>query len=131
MEAVDRPKRPLRGQDKIGLRVGRVLHRWGMAKHFQLHISKDSFQFQLQGESIDREASLDGIYVIRTSVPEREMEAEQVVDNCGRRTPQVRLHIDHMVPWEKVHRHDPDNLRTACDRCNLGKGAQLLDRAQR
>ncbi len=131
VEAVDRPKRPLRGQDKIGLRVGRVLHRWGMAKHFQLHISKDSFQFQLQGESIDREASLDGIYVIRTSVPEREMEAEQVVDNCGRRTPQVRLHIDHMVPWEKVHRHDPDNLRTACDRCNLGKGAQLLDRAQR
>jgi hypothetical protein len=43
---------------------------------------------------------------------------------CGRRAPEVELHIDHRVPWSKVRVHDIDSLVTACLDCNLGKGQQ-------
>jgi hypothetical protein len=42
---------------------------------------------------------------------------------CGRQAPQVKLHIDHLVPWSRGGSNSPDNLRTACEECNLGKGA--------
>jgi hypothetical protein len=42
---------------------------------------------------------------------------------CGRKAPEVELHVDHRVPWSKVKTHDIDNLVTACRDCNLGKGA--------
>jgi HNH endonuclease len=45
---------------------------------------------------------------------------------CGRRPPEVILHIDHVVPWSSGGRTVIDNLRTACADCNLGKGAQRL-----
>lgn len=45
---------------------------------------------------------------------------------CGSRPPEVRLHIDHIVPWSKGGENTVENLRTACDRCNLGKGAQAV-----
>jgi hypothetical protein len=62
----------LKGADKIGVRVGRHLNRYKMAKHFDLEIGDDTFDFSRREVEIDAEASLDGIYVIRTSVdPER------------------------------------------------------------
>ena len=45
---------------------------------------------------------------------------------CGRRSPEVVLHIDHVHPWSKGGPTTLDNLRTACADCNLGKGARLL-----
>ncbi len=42
---------------------------------------------------------------------------------CGRHAPQVKLHVDHVVPWSKGGRNAAENLRTACEECNLGKGA--------
>ena len=65
--AVERPRRPLRGADKIGLRAGKIVNAHKMAKHFELTISDDSFSFARNHEAIAAEAALDGIYVIRAS----------------------------------------------------------------
>jgi hypothetical protein len=67
--ATQRAKHALRGQAAIGLWVGRVLGRYKMAKHFAISIEEDRFSYQRRQEEIQAEASLDGIYVIRTSVP--------------------------------------------------------------
>ena len=78
-DAVQRELRPLRGKELIALRVGKALARTKMAKHFRLEIGDDSFQFSRDQAGIDREAALDGIYVIRTSLPARTLDAERVV----------------------------------------------------
>jgi hypothetical protein len=67
--AVERDHQPLRGQDKIALRVGKVINRHKMAKHFCLDIGDDSFSFSRKEEQISAEAALDGIYVVRASAP--------------------------------------------------------------
>ena len=77
--ATRRPKRPLRGKQNIGVRVGKILNRYKMGKHFQLHIEDDSFSYQRKTANIEREQSLDGIYIIRTSVPKEALSSEQVV----------------------------------------------------
>jgi hypothetical protein len=67
--AVERERQPLRGQDNIALRVGKVINRHKMAKHFTLAITDDSFGFSRKEEQISAEAALDGIYVVRASAP--------------------------------------------------------------
>jgi hypothetical protein len=61
-----RTRTPL-GAEAIGLKAGRALHRFKMAKHFTLRIEPGLFEWVRNAESIEREAALDGIYVIRTS----------------------------------------------------------------
>jgi hypothetical protein len=63
--ATRRPKRPLRGKHNIGLRAGKILHRYKMGKHFKLRIEEDSFHYERKTENIEREQALDGIYVTR------------------------------------------------------------------
>jgi hypothetical protein len=65
--AVERGRQPLGGKDKIALRVGRVINRHKMAKHFELTITDDSFSFSRKEEQISAEAALDGFYVVRAS----------------------------------------------------------------
>ena len=65
---VRRKHAPLRGKAEIGMAVGAVLDRHRMAKHFTLTITEDSLSWQRDEARIAREARLDGIYVIRTSV---------------------------------------------------------------
>ena len=77
-QATLRPKWRLKGKDKIGLRAGRVLNRFKMGKHFELEIAADHFSYRRKEEAIAAEAALDGIYVIRTSVPAEAMDG----DNC-------------------------------------------------
>jgi hypothetical protein len=77
--ATRRAKRALRGADQIGLRVGKVLGRFKMAKHFAVQITDTTFTYRRKQEAIDAEASLDGIYVLRTSVPEEVLGAEDTV----------------------------------------------------
>ena len=77
--ATRRVKRPLRGKDKIGVRVGRVLGRSKVAKHFRYEITERGFTFERDEVSIAEEAALDGIYVIRTSVSARTLGSEDVV----------------------------------------------------
>lgn len=69
----------LRGQDKIGVRVGKVINQYKVAKHFTLEIQDQTFAFQRRPASIAAEAALDGLYVIRTSVPEEAMDAADCV----------------------------------------------------
>lgn len=77
--ATARDKRPLRGQDKIALRVGKVINHYKMAKHFTLAITEDAFSFRRNAEAIAAEAALDGIYVIRTSLPDHTLNHDDVV----------------------------------------------------
>jgi Transposase DDE domain len=66
--ATARGKRPLRGQARIALRVGKVLGRRKVGKHFTLEITDTSFRAARDEAAIAREAALDGVYVLRTSV---------------------------------------------------------------
>src|SRR5208337_2646673 len=65
----ERKRNPLRGKAKIALKVGAVLDRRHMAKHFELAISDTSLAWSRKAEAIAAEAALDGIYVIRTNLP--------------------------------------------------------------
>jgi transposase len=79
LEATTRPRRPLRGQDKIGLRVGKVLGRFKMGKHFKLTIKNASFRWTRDQAAITAEAALDGIYVVRTTVLAEKLSTADVV----------------------------------------------------
>lgn len=67
--ATKREKRRLIGKEKIGLRLGKVVNRYKVGKHFKLEITDWGFSYQRATEKIAAEAALDGIYVIRTSLP--------------------------------------------------------------
>jgi eukaryotic-like serine/threonine-protein kinase len=77
--ATQRPKRPLRGKQNIGVRAGKILNRYKMGKHFQLRIEEDSFHYERKTANIEREQNLDGIYVIRTSVKKETLSSQEVV----------------------------------------------------
>ena len=53
--ATQRPKRPLRGKQNIGLRAGKILNRYKMGKHFQLRIEENSFHYERKTANIERE----------------------------------------------------------------------------
>jgi len=65
---------------KIGVRVGRVLNRFKMAKHYELTIDDAAFSYQHKHDAIDAEAALDGVYVVRTSVTGARLAAGEVVE---------------------------------------------------
>ncbi len=77
--ATRREKRALRGEGPIGLRVGRVLGRFKMAKHFEITITDTAFGYARKADAIAAEAALDGIYVLRTSVPKERLGTEDTV----------------------------------------------------
>ena len=77
--ATARETRPLKGQDRIGVRVGKVIGQYKMAKHFTLDITEQAFHDRRNTESIAREAALDALYVVRTSVVASELDAHETV----------------------------------------------------
>lgn len=77
--ATQRSRKPLRGEQGIALRVGRVIAHFHMAKHFELTITDTSLTWQRRQESIAQEAALDGLYVIRTSVGAEHLDAAAAV----------------------------------------------------
>ena len=120
--ATRRPKRPLRGKQNIGLRVGKVLNHYKMGKHFQIHIEEDSFSYQRKQTNIEKEESLDGIYVIRTNVPAEVFSSEQTVRNykslsgverAFRSLKTVDLHV------RPIHHRQPDRVRAHIFLCML------------
>ena len=78
-QRVDRAKNPLRGAAAIGQAVGAAQDRHKMAKHFDLMIGEDSFAFSRKTDAIAEEARLDGIYVLRTSLPQAQSDATATV----------------------------------------------------
>lgn len=114
--AVARTTRPLRGRDCIGLRVGKVLGRFKMGKHFKLTIEDDSFRYERDTSAIDAEAALDGIYVVRTTVPAEQLSTTEVVrsykslahvERAFRSLKTMELHIRpiHHRKEERVRAH--------------------------
>ena len=73
-----RTQKPL-GKDEIGKKVGKVMNRFKMGKHFKLTIEEGRFSFVRNEEGIHREKILDGIYVVRTSEPADRLSAEDTV----------------------------------------------------
>jgi len=71
----------LTGADEIGLRVGKVINQYKVGKHFELAITDTNFLFARKTDSIAAETALDGIYIIRTSVPASQMDASDCVRN--------------------------------------------------
>jgi hypothetical protein len=101
--ATRREKRPLRGRDRIALRVGKVINHYKMAKHFTLEITDESFTFTRNTEDIAAEAALDGIYVLRTSLPTDSLPTDDVP-------------IRWTAPWWLFTRATPLPLPTATRR---------------
>lgn len=77
--ATQRARNPLRGEQAIALRVGRVIERFHMAKHLALTITDTSLAWARKDDAIAAEAALDGLYVIRTSLPKEQLDANATV----------------------------------------------------
>ena len=77
--AARRSLRALRGKDKIALKVGAVINRHKVAKHFEIVVSDDDLVFTRKHEAIAAEAALDGIYVVRTSLAAGTLDATSLV----------------------------------------------------
>jgi transposase len=120
--ATRRTKRPLRGKHNIGIRAGKVLNRYKMGKHFQLYIEEDSFRYERKKANIESEQSLDGIYVIRTSVKTETLSSQQVVESykslsgverAFRSLKTIDLHV------RPIHHRLPDRVRAHILLCML------------
>ncbi len=69
----------LHGQDKIGVRVGKVINKYKVGKHFDLDIRDNDFSFEINRDKVKKEAALDGIYIVRTSLSKERMDANETV----------------------------------------------------
>ena len=76
----------LKGVEAIGVRVGRVINKYKMAKHIKLAITDGHFSYRVDRDSVAKEAAIDGIYVIRTSVPAEAISSNDVVRHYKRLT---------------------------------------------
>src|SRR5215469_10300552 len=114
--AVARKRQPLRGAAKIGLEVGAVLDKHKMAKHYILDITDSHFAFARKTGEIDAEAALDGIYVVRTSLPAmvlddastvRSYKSLSLVERAFRCLKTVDLQIRPIYHWlaDRVRAH--------------------------
>jgi transposase len=120
--ATKRARRPLRGKQNIGVRAGKILNRYKMGKHFELRIEEDSFHYKRKEANIEREQSLDGIYVIRSSVKADALSGEQIVasyknlsgvERAFRSLKTVDLHV------RPIHHRLPDRVRAHILLCML------------
>ncbi len=74
----------LQGRDAIGVRVGKVVNKYKVAKHLRLDIQEASFDFAIDAPQVAAEAALDGLYVLRTSVPAMRLDADETVRSYKR-----------------------------------------------
>lgn len=117
-----RKTNPLRGKETIGLKVGKVINKYKMAKHFELDITHDRFAFQRDEEKIRVEKLLDGLYVVRASVPRRIMSSDRVVE-----TYKSLSHVERAFRCLKtvdlqlrpIYHHKDDRIRAHVFLCML------------
>ncbi len=112
----------LSGSDKIGLRVGKVVNQYKVAKHFELTIGDNTFTFTRKHEHIAAEALLDGIYIVRTSVSAAQMDSAQCVRNYKSLANVERAFrslktVDLKV--RPIHHHTADRVRAHIFLCML------------
>ena len=82
--ATRRTERPLRDPERINYRIGEVLGPKKVGKYFQWQLTADGLSFQRDVERIARDAALDGIYVLRTSLNSQRLDATQTVRSYKR-----------------------------------------------
>ena len=120
--ATQRAQRPLRGPAPIGLRVGKVLGRYKVGKHFTIEITDRTFRSQRDEAAIAAEAALDGLYVIRTNVPAGRLLAPETVrsykrlaevERAFRSLKTVDLHV------RPIHHRKADRVRAHVFLCLL------------
>src|SRR5579863_7145190 len=119
---VRRSKKPLRGKDKIGLAIGRVINHYKMAKHFVLSIADDDVSFTRNAVQIDAEAALDGVYVLRTNVSSAALDATATVRSYKQLAEVERAFrslktVDLEV--RPIHHRRPDRVRAHVLLCML------------
>ena len=122
VKATQRSRQPLRGKDKIALRVGKVRGQFKMSKHFNITITDDSFSYERNEEKISEEAKLDGFYVVRTSVCKDKMQSEEVVRNYKRlsRVEQAfRMMKSIDLKVRPIFHHNEDKVRAHVFLCML------------
>lgn len=120
-EVARRTKKPLT-KAEIGQKVGRVLHHYHMAKHFEIQIDDGLCRYARRPAAIQREAELDGIYVIRTSEPCERLSAEDTVRGYKNLAVVERLFrtlkgIDILV--RPIHHHQAKRVRAHIFLCVL------------
>jgi transposase len=122
VEATRRKNKPLRGRKEIGLAVGKILGRYKMGKHFSLFIEEDGFRCERKQANIEREAALDGIYVIRTSVPAETLSSGKVV-GCYKRLSDVERAFRSLksvdLKIRPIYHHLADRVRAHVFLCML------------
>jgi transposase len=67
------------GKDNIGARIGKLLNKYKVGKHFVVTIRDDGFDFHINEEKVKAEAALDGIYVVHTSLPAQRLSTDDIV----------------------------------------------------
>ena len=77
--ATQRAEGRLKGEDKIRARIGKVINRHKMQKHFILEVSDDSFAWRRDDANIAAEAALDGFYIVRTNLPKTALDTTETV----------------------------------------------------
>jgi transposase len=113
---VERKRHPLRGTAEIALAVGEVLNTYKMKKHFDLTITDDAFSYARKTAEIAAEAATDGLYVVRTNLPEATLDdADTVrsykslsrVERAFRCIKTVDLNVRPVYHWleERVRAH--------------------------
>jgi len=112
----------LKGSADIGVRVGKVLNKYKVAKHFKLAIRDASFSFDVRHDKVTDEAALDGLYVIRAGVRQRLMSTDDTVRNYKALTTLERAFrslktVDLKV--RPIHHHLEDRVRAHIFLCML------------
>src|SRR5665213_1649052 len=112
----------LAGRDKIGVRVGKVVNKYKVGKHFALTIEEAHFQFHRLEPQIAAEAALDGLYVIRTSVPNQQMTSAEAV-RCYKALAEVERAFRSMktiaLRVRPIHHHLAGRVRAHILLCML------------
>ncbi len=109
--AVSRARKPLRGKAEIALKVGAVVNRYKMAKHFALDIGETNFAFHRNADAIAAEAALDGIYVVRTNL------AKRVLGDAAT----VGAYKSHSSEVERAIPQHQDASTSRCGRSSIGR----------
>lgn len=121
-KAVTRRKTKVLKREDIGLKLGKVINRFHVAKHFALKIQDGSFEWSRKQSSIEKESRLDGIYVIRTSVPKKDLSAPDAVRQYKglahvERAFRCLKGVDLLV--RPIHHHTEDHVRAHIFICML------------